>query len=518
MFWKRKIFEWLSVLLLVFILSACRDSPDERYAHPGERFNLNDAPYHVFMPAAETVRDDFLTLVVNMEGMEGLLALIEGATGIDITGENLFLETGLDPSIPVVAFGYERSIVIALGVTSRAAFFDFIQQLATAEGVVAREVSSKEEGALLQYGSRVAIGVTGNLGVVLVALDESAPLATLARLLLAEVGPEPVIPPENGYEFRSARESAATIAQVISPYYADIGILAGLTRFLVRHFDSCKNLAGSLQAGDRITATVTAEGCGLGSTVTPQWNPETMVPEDTVLLFQTRFSSQSLWEALPPVLRYLVRTGWAGVKTKKPEGLEDIAGFLQRFEPELAVAFLGMSTSATMDTFSKAAEADAPLFALHVQVIVGLKDGEHAQELLNSETMQELVKGFKPRGIGTGDVMGTEYCRETEKTGKRCFAIIRKHRKIMLVSGLGEGDRLVRVLRGQQLDLSKGLFAHQVHGGITLTLKTRRLVRDLMTKGFPPYFLQMLSSVLEIRVSATGESGSTSATLEVVLR
>ncbi len=85
------------------------------------------------LPPLEMVRDDLLGLVVNMEGMEGVLALIEGAVGLDFANLELFTEAGLDGSMPGLLFGYRGGLVAVIGLTDPGRFEEFLEGLARRE-------------------------------------------------------------------------------------------------------------------------------------------------------------------------------------------------------------------------------------------------------------------------------------------------------------------------------------------------------------------------------------------------
>ena len=139
-------------------------------------------------------------------------------------------------------------------------------------------------------------------------------------------------------------------------------------------------------------------------------------------------------------------------------------------------------------------------------------------ELFDEKAMAKLIGKVDTEDIGAGNIKGIEYCQTTKSEGKRCFSVVMWGRNLALVTGGGEGTRLVGTLQGRGKTLAKAMFARLSQGSLVITLKTRRLVRDLMNKGFPPYFLQVLSSVLEIRLAADSQAGDTIVDCEVVLR
>ncbi len=502
------------MLALVWALAGCGQEAGVHYRHGGERYALEAAPYWFAMPPLEQVRDDFLTLLVNMDGMEGVLGLVEGAVGIDLAAPDLLAGAGLDGTMPPLLFGWRDATVAVLGVADARAFDRFLEGLAKGEGW--ELVRTRTDGPELLAAGNVALAVEGNLLTVLVAGDGEA-VPRLAALLLEPAPETPLAPPEAGYAF-SVRAGGMPLEQLLEGPLAAAGPAAGIVRSFLRYLDRCTRAAGSFTLSDRILLKLTAPGCTLGLVRELAMTPEAWAADDTILLLHTRAEGESLWTLFPAVLRYLGEEGWKELPGKRPDSLAKLGDLLGRFEPEVAAAFLGLSSEANFSTFTNTQEGPGPLFGAHFQVMLRLREGLALEEWRDEAVMKGLVPGFEPRGIGAGEVLGTEFCHESEKQGKRCFSVVQQGRMVHVVTGNGEGDRLVRTLRGQRKPLAEALFAHQVRGSVTATLKTRRLVKDLVSKGFPPYFLQVLSSILEVRLTASDGEAGTEVHVEVVLR
>lgn len=504
------------VLVLVFVLVAgCRGERGTQYAHPGERYGLDGAVFAAQLPPLETVRDDLLGLMVNMEGMEGVLALIEGAVGLDFANLELLEEAGVDSAMPGLLFGYRGGLVVVVGLADPGRFEGFLEGLSKREAWSFRR--TRTELATIYDMEGFALAVEGNL-LTLFWGHEGESIGQLAALLL-EPAPETVAPlPESGYAIQ-LNGAAGELEEELAESFVSLGPLAGVVRAVVRYVDGCGDVAGTLSLGDRVVFSANAANCSSGLNTLPRLAPEELVPDDTILLVHSRLPADSLWQALPPLARYLAAEWWRELPGKRPETLKELSDILGRFEGEVAVALLGLGADANLDTFLGSKDKLAPLFGIHWQLVVLLREGAELAELFDLETMKKLLPQYEPRGLGAGDLLATEYCRpKTAQASRRCFTVVRQGQTLTVVTGLGEGDRLVRTRRGQRKALGESLFANQERGPVTLTLKTRRLVKDLISKGFPPYFLQILSSILEVRVIIRASEAGTSLSGEVVLR
>jgi hypothetical protein len=505
----------IALVVLFVLLAGCRQERGTQFAHPGERYGLEGADFAVQLPPLESVRDDLLGLVVNMEGMEGILALIEGAVGLDFANLELLDEAGLDSAMPGLLFSYRGGFVAVVGLADTGRFERYLEELSKGEAWSFRRTLS--EGVVLYDQGRFALALEGNLLTLFWGPDGAA-LGVLAALLL-EPKPESVEPlPEDGYAVK-LKGASGKLEGDLKEFYAQVGPLAGVVRATARFLDGCGVATGKLKLGDRVFFSATAKGCSMGPGAAPKLIPEQLVPEDTILLVQSRLPVESLWQAIPELARYLVADWWQELPGKRPEELQDLGELLGRFEGEIAIALLGLGADANLDTFFGSKDTLAPLFGIHWQVVLLLREGAALDEFFDLETMKKLLPQYKPRGLGAGDLLATEYCRpKTAQAAERCFTLVRQGQVMTVVTGLGEGDRLVRTIRGQRKALGESLFASQERGPLTVTLKTRRLVKDLISKGFPPYFLQILSSILEVRVVLGAGEGETTLSGEVVLR
>jgi len=561
------MFRWISIaacLAAVWLTTGgCSREDGERFALATDRFSVEGSPVVVALPAQGRLLDEFLTLVVNLEGTEGILDLVKAASGVDLSDEELLAHAGLDPEFAPLVFYYRGCPVLVAGLSDAGAFRGFVETTADRIGVAPIRIAT-DSVDLYSLPSGLAYGVVGNLAVF---LNRPAGLSveTLAALLLeprgegqepfptdrvtvrvgrtggepyldgsetAETGSDqqpatspPTVDHRPSYFALRASKDKSTIDETLvdkgfslDELAGTAGPLAGVLRALARFVDSCRQVEAEVIPGDRYRFAVALTGCTLPFVAGADGEPEALVPDDAVLLLQTALPGDTLWDTLSPVWQALARFGLSEVRKEAPEARKDPAALLNRFEARFSVAFLGLSPVASVDTFAKARTPADPFFALHLELLLTLRDGAAIDDLLDSDTAKALAGDVEELDLTSGDLHGKEFCREEEKTGRRCISVLIKGREVLVVTGAGEGPRLAGTVAGQRKRLSDALFVERKTGQLTMTLKTRRLVRDLMSKGFPPYFLQVLSSVLELRVTVDTEGEVTRFGGEVVLR
>ncbi|MBM4353899.1 MAG: hypothetical protein FJ109_08900 [Deltaproteobacteria bacterium] len=543
------MFRWTGIvagLTAVLLASGgCSRKDGERFARATDRFDVRGARLVVALPAQGRLLDEFLTLVVNVEGTEGVLDLVKAASGVDLSDEGLLAHAGLDPSFAPLLFVYRDCPVLVAGLADERTFLAFVETTAARIGITPTRVRTDSVDLYL-LPSGLAYAVEGNLAVF---LDRPAGLAmeTLAALLLEPRGEGQEPFPDDRVTVRIVRAegTAGSLAaghwgqedladcksQIASceskgmapdarseELAASAGPLAGVVRAFARFLDSCRQVDIVVIPGDRYRFSLALTGGPLPFVAGGNGEPEALVPEDAVVLMQAALPGDTLWGVLSPVWQALVRAGLRQVKGKLPDAYGDPALLLGRFEPRFSVAFLGLSPIASVDTFAKARTPADPFFALHLELLLTLREGATLDDLLAPEAVEALAGEVEETDLSSGDLRGKELCREDEKTGRRCVSVLSLGKEVLLVTGAGEGPRLARTVLGQRKRLSEALFVERRRGPLTVTLKTRRLVRDLMSKGFPPYFLQVLSSILELRVTATTQGEVTRLEGEVVLR
>ena len=507
----------LWALSVVALATSCSREQSATYTTPLQRFAPDPAGFQIALPELGHVRDELLTLIINMDGMEGVIGLIEGATGVDLADEELFDHAGLDQNFPPAVFQHMGGTVICLGVADEDDFIDYVYRLGEkGKNPFTRLVT---EGPVIhRLGESVALAIVDNLGVV-VHRPEGGAESVLASLLLSQ---RPETAPETGQNTVQLAFPVPHPRFLEDRFMADLpglGPFAGIALAFLRHLDDCSAFDAEITPGDKYQVKLAARGCVAPFDGRGRLHPEKLVPDDTVLLVHANFKADSLWALLPGAFRAALELSWQAIPAKKrPAKWTSAASFLQRLEPELALAFLGFSPSMSLKSFSKPSTPISPLFALHLQLLLNLKEDARMDELFDEKAMAKLIGKVDTEDIGAGNIKGIEYCQTTKSEGKRCFSVVMWGRNLALVTGGGEGTRLVGTLQGRGKTLAKAMFARLSQGSLVITLKTRRLVRDLMNKGFPPYFLQVLSSVLEIRLAADSQAGDTIVDCEVVLR
>jgi len=510
---KRTPLSYTLLLATLLILGACgRESDSRHYDTALHRFDVSQATVSVTFPSLQRVLDEFLTLVVNFDGMEGVLELATKTTGVDLTQETILADAGLDADFAPLLFEYDGSAVAVLGISDPTLWTQFLGRTLLQAGHEATEIATSERTSLWDVAPSIAFGREGNLWIILHHRGGGA-LGHLARLLLT---PLPAAPQEADTETIAFKLKVPqwNLVQLARPLLTQMGPAAGLGHALLEQLDDCRSIHGTIAPSDRYVAHIQTEGCRLPFQGTIAFPPEGLLAEDTVALVTIRQSGDSLADWLSPEQWALINEAWR-LLPSKPKAFDDLMGLLGQIEPELSLAFLGFSDTVSVANLFAPKDPMDPLFALHLQVILPLKKDAPVDQWLGPDGLGTFLKDFVARDL-TPDGLSKEYCQE--KNDKKCFSIVRFKDRLIALTGAGEGARLLRAVSGQAKSLKTALFAEQQHGAFTFTLKTRRLVRDLVSKGFPPYFVAVLSSILETRIVVRPTQEGSELNIEVVLR
>lgn len=508
------------VVLLAVLLAGCGDDLAVRHDSPRALYPAKTAAYRVEFPALATIRDEFLTFVVNTNGMEGLLDLVQAGFGVDLSQENVLEDAGLDPAMELLFMEYRGASALSLGITSKDDFLEAVSAIMASRGQQVETIVT-DGPDLYRVTDSVAWTVQGN---VLTLLYDPANEATalLASLVLEsrQADAVPVEPlGDTGedavtrfhYRFSTKRNLETDAAELL----ASMGTLGGVGHALLQFFDSCSEVTGTLSTGERYRLEAKAVGCTVDSGVKTMLKPEALVPADTIVLLHWSSSSDTLWGRFSNIQKLILQFAWSQQK-KVPKEYKKLQDVLSLFRGEWAVGFIGLSLMSTLETFTSPKDALDPLFGLHLQFILPLVDGADVGPLFAKKPLV-LFHSFTSRDLSTDTVPAREFCRD-RKDVTMCFAYALKDSVLHVVTGVGQGTRLLRTLDGTGSPLDKALFVSRDTGDITVTVKTRQLVKDLTNKGFPPYFLQLIASVLEARCAISGVDGDTRLTLEVIPR
>ena len=485
----------VGALFLLLATSGCDRREVSRHESPFHRFAISDARYRVVFPSLGMVRDEFLSLVVNTNGMEGLLDLVEATTGVDVAREDLFEASGLDPAYPALMFEYSGGVAVCLGVDDRDRFEDFAAAVAEANGFVLTRVPSLEGPVLYstQYG--LSWSFDGNL-VVFVYTAQQRSSGLLAALLLAPPPESPVAEVGDTIAFTYLLSGGGGVEASAGAFLATMGPVSGPGHALLRFLDSCTSLEGTAVPGDRYLLSVSARGCKLALKGESGIVPEELVPEDSILLLHWTAGVESLYDLFSGPQKLVLELLWSTVQkpvnkklTKKkkkkknstpsasegpakatkaknstpsasegPKELAAIGDILGRFKGELAVGLLGFSPRSTLSSVTEPGSMLDPLFALHLFLAVPVMEGAEFPEFFGEAIPKALFRGFKPRELGDAEIVGREFCRK-RKDRKHCFGIVWRGNLLMAVTGTGQASRIVRTLQGKAKSLDQALFA-----------------------------------------------------------
>ena len=503
----------ISILLIVLAVASCGEATDDtRFETAAQRFDLSGSHLVVSFPDSRRVVDEFLSLVVNFDGLQGVFGMASMIAGVDLGQEHLLEASGISPDFRPLLFEHNGALVAVIGLADQKLWSSFVKAALERAGKSVTPIQTVEKVTLWPISKGIAWATHGNLWVMLFA-DSPDAMSRIAALMQSEPPPMAEELPHDRISFR-LKVPAADIYNIARPFLGQMGPAAGLGHSIVRMLEGCKTLTGTIEPGDKYKINLVTQGCSFPFAGELTFPPETALADDAVATISLRRPVETLADWLSQEQWALVSEAWR-MLSGVPPALKDLSQVLKGFEPELSLAFLGLSKTISVTNLTQPKKPSDPLFALHLQLVLNAREGVDLNELLGENGLGALVADLEVKEL-PGEKPGTEYCLK-ENTSK-CFSLILDGRRVIAVTGAGEGARLQRVLTGQAPSLAQSLFVKQDNGPLTLTLKTRRLVRDLRAIEFPPYFVAVISSVLESRLVVSPVENGSQLQLEIVLR
>ncbi len=496
---------------LLLVLGCSPSAPGESYEAVWLRFDLASSPAVVAFPPLEQVRDEFLSLVVNTEGLDGVLDYFRQTMGVDIAREDFFRDSGLDAGMAPVLFQWEEGWVWAMGVSDSRRFQRWFQErpIFWESAVVPLHTP---QAVLVPLSTTLACAWTGNLWI-LMQNRHADPLASLSRLLLSSPPSSPRTPPDDRVFLRVNPETGRRDHP--RGWINALGPGAGVVHGMLAFVDSCLEVEGTVSLGHRWEWDILASGCRVPGGRPSKVHPEEWLPEDSIWLLQGSLPGGRMEDSLPGWIRR-----WLSHPDAPPlrwRGAEfPLARWISCVGTDLHLAFLGFSRTVSIDELLRPRDLLNALFAVHLQLGLSLHCPEVWEELAGEGGALFQLAGFDVSRCVPDEDTCVEGCRR--EAPDRCFSVLYRDEQLWFNTGQGEGNRTLQGLAGNRPSLARGLFVQQKRGSFTLTLKTRRLVRDLINKGFPPYFLQMLASLMELRITISPEGEGTRVWGEVVWR
>ncbi|MBM4372262.1 MAG: hypothetical protein FJ098_11450, partial [Deltaproteobacteria bacterium] len=101
---------------------------------PASAITAGDAEWTLVTPPIEDVRTAALRFLVNVEGLLGVVDLVQASWGVDLGDERLLENLGLDPGLPLVALGVEEGTCLVLGIRDGAPLRALLRSVAGTSG------------------------------------------------------------------------------------------------------------------------------------------------------------------------------------------------------------------------------------------------------------------------------------------------------------------------------------------------------------------------------------------------
>ncbi len=513
---------WAAVVL-VCLLGACSGRSDGTARNPAAAVDPDGVEWILVTPPLEEVRIGALQILVNVEGLLGVVDLVRASYEIDLGDEDLVENLGLDPDLPLVGLGLSEGICLLLPARRGAPIEDILRRVGETSGYRV-EIHLADQGRLTRLyndGDLCVFALLRVEGLLLLgyAPDGGAD-AAVARVALNHL-------PEDapGVEVPEGRFLLEWWNRGGIPTQPDVAgwpvSLAGFGHWL--------HAVKAGIASARLTIKVSLDGIVWDLDVVPVeetgdggerykgdlYDWKEAVPEDTVLTVQIRdFSEWSLGELAGGKGLYLL-----GLLAGEIIDEKKVPALLQAFQgmgPEITVVLLGMDPRAPVKEVIAPDSVLKAVGAIHLGLAVR---GPPPAVILDwfPEEDGPIEGGWNARSVSKASPRAVEFCK-ARNDRSLCLGVIADTDRLMAVSGKGETERVARVWSGTAPSLAEALFVQKSEGAVQVTLKLKRLVRDMRAKGVPPFYLRMVNSFLEIQGVRFRTAGSLHYEGEVLLR
>ena len=510
-------------MILLLLLAGCggrSHSSDPR--DPAAAVDAEGASWMLVTPPLGEVRVAVLQILVNVEGLLGVVDLVRERYEVDLGDEDVIDGLGLAVDRPLVALGLAEGTCLVLGARSAIPLEDILKQVGTTSGYrVEQRVAAQGRLTRIYDGERCIVALLGLDGLVLLGYSPAGRAdAAVARVALHHLpdGGSGVEAPEGRFLFEWRGGDPLVGAPDVTGWP---GPLAGVGHWLHGMMAQIRTLrltfAADLDGIDWDLEIVDAHP-SIGPPSTPRidvvdWKDA--VPEDAVLTLQLRAgTAATLGALLGGKGMYLLGLVAGEVLDKKQ--IPALQEALEAMGSEVALVLLGADPRAPVNEIVAPGSVLQALNSVHVGVLVR---GAPPQAILDRIPTEDgpVAGGWTARSISQGVLRAVEFCK-AKADRSLCVGLLAGEDRLMFVSGKGETDRLVRVWTGAAPALGASLFVGRATGDVILTLKLKRLVRDLRSKGVPPFYLRMVNSFLEVQAVRTHSGKGMRIEGEVLLR
>ena len=338
-----------AAVVVVCLLASCGGRLERTARNPAAAVDPDGVEWILVTPPLEEVRIGALRILVNVEGLLGVVDLLRASYEIDLGDEDLLVNLGLDPDLPLVGLGLSEGICLLLPARRGAPVEDILRRVGETSGYRV-ETEAADKGLLTRVyddEQRCLVALLSVEGLLLLgyAPDGRAD-AAVARVALNHL-------PEDapGIEVLEGRFLLEWWNSGSGPTRPDVagwsGPLAGLGHWL----HSVK--AGVARA--RLTFKVGLEGINWDLDVVPfetageggtpesadhHYDWKDAVPEDTVLTVQIRDQAE---ETLGHLLggKGLYILGLLAGEILGEKKVPALRQALEAMEPQIALVLLG---------------------------------------------------------------------------------------------------------------------------------------------------------------------------------
>lgn len=512
-------------MAVVCFLASCGGRLDRTARNPAVAVDPDGVEWILVTPPLEEVRIGALQILVNVEGLLGVVDLVRASYEIDLGDEDLVENLGLDPDLPLVGLGLSEGICLLLPARRAAPIEDILRRVGETSGYRV-ETQAADKGRLTRvYDDDDDLCLFALLSVEGLLLLGYAPRggadAAVARVALNHL-------PEDapGVEVPEGRFLLEWWNSGDIPIWPDVagwpGPLAGLGHWL----HTVK--AGVARA--RLTFKVGLEGINWDLDVVPfetageggaresadhLYDWKVAVPEDTVLTVQIRDpAEENLGHLLGGKGLYVL--GLLAAEILPEKKVPAFRQALEAMEPQIALVLLSADPRAPVKEVFAPDSVQKALGAIHLGLAVRGPPPAVILDWLPEED-GPVEGGWNARLVSKAAPRAVEFCK-ARKDRSLCLGVIVDTDRLMAVSGKGETERVAQVWSGTAPPLAGALFVRKSEGDVQVTLKLKRLVRDMRAKGVPPFYLRMVNSFLEIQAVRSRTAGSIHYDGEVLLR
>ncbi len=551
-----------AIVLLSMLVGAMSSACGRRAPGETERLIPATADFALIFPPMESLRVPLMRFADGVEGAAGILEYLTRRFGVDLRDDNGFARAGLDPRAPLALFLDDDILYLAAGVWDRDALeenlaerlrllgygdpagviFDAPPDLERAHQRALRVLRGRSDASL----APVVYAVHERRLLLARAIDErTAEQVGLAvgKRLAADPGPGLIEAPDftrvaGGPADNTARVYLNLPRTLLPPsrvraWTSPLGIAGYLPATVLRSFTALGgrvDLSPDLLQGRFLAARAPESRPPLTSWLSGQEGPAEMaalLPSSAALMMRFNLDSARL-ETVPRAMR---RTVLARMSLGKWHPLfEEFdleRDLLPHFTGNLGLVVLGLNEAATLVSLQKALRDPAKVGdVLHYGMVFEVREPDRLRQVISARLgdLRARATPIVRDSIDPVEFDTPVFASRLEGGPQGELGVLLVGNVAAVVVGRGETERLLRVLSAEAPSLETrphAALATRVVGSEPLItgglLTFDRIARQLACKGFPPYFLRILTSPDTVAWSLDTRPDAIELSLEVSL-